>query len=101
MGVKLGLIDICEQIRFHCFQNVDNVPFFDTPYRFRWEKIFELHLHFLQILNENKGTSTFSDILQKVKTYFLPIAIILDLNSIEIPKKYYNDAPLVNTSTVF
>ncbi len=36
---------------------------------------------------------TFSNILQKIKSYFLPISIILRLIPIEIPKKYKTEDP--------
>jgi hypothetical protein len=37
----------------------------------------------------------FSNILQKVKSYFLPIPTILRLIPVEIPKKYKIEAPYV------
>jgi hypothetical protein len=47
------------------------------------------YLHFLQILNAN--AQTYSDILQNVKKLIiLPVAIILRLNPIEIPKEVQN-----------
>jgi hypothetical protein len=36
---------------------------------------------------------TFSNILQKVESYFLPISITLRVIPIEIPKKYKIEAP--------
>jgi hypothetical protein len=36
---------------------------------------------------------TFSDIFQKVKTYFLSVAIVLRLNPVEITKQYKTKVP--------
>jgi hypothetical protein len=36
--------------------------------------------------------------VQKVKTYFLPLSIILRLIPIEIPKKYKNEPPTTKVS---
>ncbi len=52
---------------------------------------------FETLMRENR---TFSNILQNVKTLFLPISIILRLIPIEIPKKYKTEVLLMSTALV-
>ena len=57
--------------------------FFDTSYGF-WGQISSFRKFGMHMLKNR----TFSDILQKVKTYCLPTAITLILNPTEHPEEY-------------
>jgi hypothetical protein len=68
--------------------------FFDTHIDiFQEKKFWDIIALFVILKCKCEKNCTFSNILQKVKSYFLPISIILCVIPIEIPKKYKIEAP--------
>jgi hypothetical protein len=72
MGIKRRMINIGKKIPFYFLQK-----------------------NFVYFKCKCEKNCTFSNILQKVKSYFLAISINLRLIPIEIPKKYIIEAPYI------
>ena len=74
-----------------CFKlngNHTENDFFDTHIDIYQEKFFWVIIALFAILKcKCEKNYTFSNIFQKVKSYFLPISIILRVIPVEIPKK--------------
>jgi hypothetical protein len=92
------MIDIGKKITESRHQRIWNqhkiLRFFDTHIDIFQEKNFWVIIALFAVLKcKCEKNCTFSNIFQRVKSYFLPISIILRVIPIEIPKKYKIEAP--------
>jgi hypothetical protein len=80
--------DISESLHQQIRNQHKILRFFDTHIDIFQEKFFWVITALFAFLKcKCEKNCTFSNILQKVKSYFLPISIILRVIPIEIPKK--------------